>query len=63
MDKSATADRPDHTLALTTSKPLAEAAPETTPANGTRRLRIMLVSAVLAIAALAVGGRYYAWGR
>src|SRR2546423_3292786 len=56
MDKSATADRADITFALTTSKALAEAPPEMTPANGTRRRRVTIAAALLAIA-----GRYYAW--
>src|SRR5437867_591803 len=61
MDKSATADRADNSFALTTSKTLAAALPETTPANGTRRRRVTIAAALLAIAALAIGGRYYAW--
>jgi len=38
-----------------------EATPDTTPANGARRRRVVIAAAVLAIAALAIGGRYYLW--
>jgi membrane fusion protein (multidrug efflux system) len=38
-----------------------EATPDTTPANGARRRRVVIAAAVIAIAALAIGGRYYAW--
>jgi hypothetical protein len=38
-----------------------EATPEPTSATGGRRRAIAIAAAVLAMAALAIGGRYYAW--